>query len=108
MGGRYAYAFGSMPAGVSPDFAAPAGRVCARGAPGSASYGFQNFPPVTSSISTLYDWYRSSTVPTRGMEAGERDASAGPAPPPPAAAQPERTQRPASATPAGSPKYAVN
>ena len=32
--------------------------------------GFQKFPPITSAISTLYDWERSSTVAIRGGFAG--------------------------------------
>ena len=60
-----------MPAGVSPPAPAPAaGGFCWWGEPALPSYGFQNFPPVTSSISTLYDWKRSSIVPIRGMVAG--------------------------------------
>jgi hypothetical protein len=31
---------------------------------------FQNLPPVTSTVSMLYDWKRSSTVPTRAKVAG--------------------------------------
>ncbi|CAM5491080.1 hypothetical protein RLIN73S_06243 [Rhodanobacter lindaniclasticus] len=29
-------------------------------------YGFQKLPPITSAISTLYDWKRGSTVAIRG------------------------------------------
>ncbi len=36
------------------------------------SYGFQNLPPITSAISTLYDSKRSSTVAIAGIVAGEK------------------------------------
>lgn len=47
---------------------------CPSGAVGP--YGFQNLPPVTSIISTLQDWKRSSTLPMRTMLAGVMDNSA--------------------------------
>src|SRR6202035_3396677 len=37
----------------------------------AASYGFQNLPPITSAISTLYDSKRSSMVAIGNMVAGE-------------------------------------
>src|SRR6185369_2679482 len=62
-----------MPAGVEASASAPAaGFLSFSIASSSGPYGFQNFPPVTSNISTLYDWYRSSTVPTRAISAGAR------------------------------------
>ncbi len=57
-----------MPTGFEPDCSADACDFLRRAF--TSLYGFQNLPPMTSTISMLYDWKRSSTVPMRGILAG--------------------------------------
>src|SRR3954453_5501464 len=56
-----------MPAGAEPDRVADADIL---GIESVSLYGFQNLPPMTSTISMFYDWNRSSTVPMRCSLAG--------------------------------------
>src|SRR5262249_37234608 len=56
---------GSWPAGCAAVAVDPCAGAGESGAVWRCSYGFQKLPPITSAISTLYDWYRSSTVAIR-------------------------------------------
>src|SRR5579862_2297909 len=59
-----------MPDGVEADCA---GCVACAAAALYLWYGFQQFPPVTSAISMLYEANRSATVPMRRSVAGSSD-----------------------------------
>src|SRR6202166_3565394 len=61
-----------MPAGVKPAWGVGS---CALLSLVLLPYGFQNLPPMTSTISMLYDWKRSLTVPVAGIFAGSSDTT---------------------------------
>src|SRR3954468_2403388 len=72
IGGRAWNIEASMPAGCAPWPPDGAGA----GAGAELPYGFQKLPPVTSAISTLYDWKRASIVAMRRSVPGASGCTA--------------------------------